>query len=87
MIFSCWYELLQELLNFCGFAAIRVDPSREAVAPMMKVRKHPPSASRVQLPDGRFMAYHEQGVSSETARFSIVAPHSFLSSRLAGKTS
>jgi len=53
----------------------------------MKVRKHPPSASRVQLPDGRFMAYHEQGVSSETARFSLVAPHSFLSSRLAGKLS
>jgi len=54
---------------------------------MMKVRKHPRSASRVQLPDGRFMAYDEQGVSSETARFSIVAPHSFLSSRLAGKMS
>ncbi|XP_052730192.1 uncharacterized protein LOC108319228 isoform X3 [Vigna angularis] len=45
-----------------ALAAISVDPSREAVAPMMKVRKHPPSASRVQLPDGRFMAYHEQGL-------------------------
>ncbi|KAL9318331.1 hypothetical protein ACSQ67_014848 [Phaseolus vulgaris] len=67
-----------------ALAAISVDPSREAGAPVMKVRKHPPSASRVQLPDGRFMAYHEQGVSSETARFSLVAPHSFLSSRLAG---
>ncbi|KAK7393577.1 hypothetical protein VNO78_22135 [Psophocarpus tetragonolobus] len=64
--------------------AISVDPSREAVAPIVKVRKHPPGASRVQLPDGRHMAYHEQGVSADAARFSLVAPHAFLSSRLAG---
>lgn len=54
------------------------------MAPVVKVRQHPPSASRVLLPDGRYMAYHEQGVLADTARFSLVAPHSFLSSRLAG---
>ncbi|KAG8063869.1 hypothetical protein GUJ93_ZPchr0003g18565 [Zizania palustris] len=46
----------------------------------------PPSAKTVQLPDGRHLAYVEQGVSAERARFSLIAPHSFLSSRLAGKT-
>ncbi|KAK2977593.1 hypothetical protein RJ640_007229 [Escallonia rubra] len=30
------------------------------------------------------MAYHELGVSADKARFSIIAPHGFLSSRLAG---
>lgn len=44
----------------------------------------PPSASRIQLPDGRHLAYEEQGVSADRARFSLIAPHSFLSSRLAG---
>ncbi|XP_061344190.1 uncharacterized protein LOC133290151 [Gastrolobium bilobum] len=67
-----------------ALAAISVDPNRESVAPVVKVRKHPLSASRILLPDGRYMAYHEQGVSADRARFSLVAPHSFLSSRLAG---
>ncbi|KAL6644870.1 hypothetical protein ACP70R_016478 [Stipagrostis hirtigluma subsp. patula] len=44
----------------------------------------PPSANRIQLPDGRHLAYEEQGVSADRARFSLIAPHSFLSSRLAG---
>lgn len=51
-----------------------------------KIHIHPPSAARVMLPDGRFMAYKEQGVPADRARFSIIAPHSFLSSRLAGCT-
>ncbi|XP_057424354.1 uncharacterized protein LOC130717957 [Lotus japonicus] len=67
-----------------ALAAISLDPDRDTIAPGVKVRQHPPSASRVQLPDGRYMAYREQGVSAETARFSLVAPHSFGSSRLAG---
>jgi hypothetical protein len=45
----------------------------------------PPSASRIQLPDGRHLAYEEQGVSAERARFSLITPHSFLSSRLSGR--
>ncbi|XP_060170171.1 uncharacterized protein LOC132600796 [Lycium barbarum] len=49
-----------------------------------KVYIHPPSASRILLPDGRHLAYHQQGVPAELSRFSMIAPHSFLSSRLAG---
>ncbi|XP_028551921.1 uncharacterized protein LOC110100829 [Dendrobium catenatum] len=49
-----------------------------------KLYIHPPSASLIQLPDGRVMAYQEQGVSVERARFTMISPHSFLSSRLAG---
>ena len=51
----------------------------------MKVRDHPPSASRILLPDGRHLAYDVLGVSADRARFFIIAPHSFLSSRFAGK--
>lgn len=57
------------------------------VAPMMVTKRvyiHPPSADRILLPDGRYMAYREQGVPADRARFSIIAPHSFLSSRLSG---
>ncbi|KAI4300242.1 hypothetical protein L6164_033639 [Bauhinia variegata] len=67
-----------------ALAAICVDPNREALPPVVKLRIHPPSASRILLPDGRYMAYHEQGVPADKARFSLIAPHSFLSSRLAG---
>ncbi|KAJ6792199.1 Uncharacterized protein M6B38_240450 [Iris pallida] len=49
-----------------------------------KLYIHPPTASHILLPDGRHMSYLEQGVSAERARFSMIAPHSFLSSRLAG---
>lgn len=52
--------------------------------PAKKVLVHPPSASKIQLPDGRHLAYREIGVPPDEARFSLIAPHSFLSSRLAG---
>ncbi|XVF55427.1 hypothetical protein PTKIN_Ptkin06aG0035100 [Pterospermum kingtungense] len=55
-----------------------------APPPVKKVVVHPPSASKIQLPDGRRLAYREIGVPADEARFSIIAPHSFLSSRLAG---
>ncbi|ESW04170.1 hypothetical protein PHAVU_011G072400 [Phaseolus vulgaris] len=68
-----------------AFLALYVNFERDPDAPPVKqVFLHPPSASRVVLPDGRNMAYKEQGVSSHKARFSVIAPHSFLSSRLAG---
>ncbi|XP_074578876.1 uncharacterized protein LOC141835329 [Curcuma longa] len=54
------------------------------VEPPKKLYVSPPSASRIQLLDGRHIAYQEKGVSAESARFSMIAPHSFLSSRLAG---
>lgn len=55
-----------------------------SVSLVKKVYIHPPSATRIVLPDGRHMAYHELGVTADKARFSLIAPHSFLSSRLAG---
>ncbi|KAM3303359.1 hypothetical protein P3S67_014389 [Capsicum chacoense] len=60
--------------------------SNDNIYPTPSVKKvciHPPNASRILLPDGRHLAYHEQGVPAELARFSMIAPHSFLSSRLA----
>ncbi|KAM7468161.1 hypothetical protein LguiB_015723 [Lonicera macranthoides] len=54
------------------------------VSLVKKVYIHPTSAIRIQLPDGRYMAYQELGVPADRARFSLIAPHSFLSSRLAG---
>lgn len=61
--------------------------SSDDISPNPLVKKvyiHPPNASRILLPDGRHLAYHQQGVPAEQARFSVIAPHSFLSSRLAG---
>ncbi|XP_044483636.1 uncharacterized protein LOC123209597 [Mangifera indica] len=59
--------------------------SNTSVTPLIKkVFLHPASADRILLPDGRYLAYREQGVPAERARFFIIAPHPFLSSRLAG---
>jgi hypothetical protein len=67
------------------FAALYVNFEHDPSAPLMKqVFLHPASATRIVLPDGRYMAYKEQGVSADRVRFSIIAPHTFLSSRLAG---
>jgi pimeloyl-ACP methyl ester carboxylesterase len=41
-------------------------------------------AKRIQLPDGRYVAYQERGASKETAQRSILVVHGFLSSRHAG---
>ncbi|CAA3009606.1 hydrolase acyltransferase (alpha beta hydrolase superfamily) [Olea europaea subsp. europaea] len=49
-----------------------------------KIKIHPPSASLILLPCGRRLAYQEQGVPAEQARFSMIVPHPFLLSRLAG---
>lgn len=54
------------------------------MAVIRKLRVHPTNAARVQLPDGRYLAYQELGVPAERARYSLLTPHSFLSSRLAG---
>ncbi|KAL7596116.1 hypothetical protein Lser_V15G28296 [Lactuca serriola] len=51
---------------------------------IQKLHIYPPNATRILLPDGRHLAYHEQGVSFDSSRFTLIAPHSFLSSRLAG---
>ncbi|XP_023905742.2 uncharacterized protein LOC112017512 isoform X1 [Quercus suber] len=68
-----------------ALAAIGLNTKDDSlVTPVKMVLIHPPSANRILLPDGRHMAYCEQGVPADRARFSLIAPHSFLSSRLAG---
>ncbi|KAK8919429.1 hypothetical protein KSP39_PZI022143 [Platanthera zijinensis] len=65
--------------------ALYVDCGHKEPVQLPKIlHMHPPSASVIHLPDGRAMAYHEQGVSAERARFTMISAHSFLSSRLAG---
>lgn len=66
-------------------AALSVNSTHDSsVPPVKRMRIHPPSANHVLLPDGRRMAYHENGVPVNRARFFMIAPHCFLSSRLAG---
>ncbi|KAJ9181616.1 hypothetical protein P3X46_009729 [Hevea brasiliensis] len=68
-----------------ALAALSLNTTHDTSVPAVKrVRIHPPSANRILLPDGRQMAYHENGVPANRARFSMIAPHSFISSRLAG---
>ncbi|KAK6943753.1 Alpha/beta hydrolase fold-1 [Dillenia turbinata] len=70
---------------FLALAVMNVNIRQGSSLPLAKkVYIHPPSATHIQLPDGRHMAYHELGVSADKARYSLIAPHSFLSSRLAG---
>ncbi|KAL2328656.1 hypothetical protein Fmac_022083 [Flemingia macrophylla] len=73
------------LVSLLSFLALHVNFESDPYAPVVKqVFVHPPSATRIVLPDGRYIAYKEQGVSFHRARFSVIVPHSFLSSRLAG---
>ncbi|KAL4592203.1 hypothetical protein LXL04_005190 [Taraxacum kok-saghyz] len=66
-------------------AVLIVTSESDTTTPLIqKLHIYPPNATRILLPDGRHLAYHEQGVSSESARFTLIASHSFLSSRLAG---
>ncbi|XVE79088.1 hypothetical protein DITRI_Ditri14bG0029400 [Diplodiscus trichospermus] len=68
-----------------ALAVLSVSIEHDTAIPVAKnVYIHPPSADRIMLPDGRYMAYREQGVPANKARFSMIIPHSFLSSRLAG---
>lgn len=67
------------------FSALYVNFEHDSYTPLAKqVFLHPTSAARIMLPDGRFMAYKERGVSADRARYSVIVPHAFLSSRLAG---
>ncbi|KAL4389130.1 hypothetical protein S245_006715 [Arachis hypogaea] len=75
-------------VSLLAFAAIYLnlehDPSSPSTKEVKEVFLHPPSAARIVLPDGRYLAYKEQGIPANRARFSMIAPHTFLSSRLAG---
>lgn len=42
-------------------------------------------AERIQLPNGRHIAYVEQGASKEDAKYQVLLVHGLFSSRLLGK--
>ncbi|XP_022943525.1 uncharacterized protein LOC111448274 [Cucurbita moschata] len=82
--FHAWMVILSVSVVVLAVLTLSVQRDDLPISSIKKVYIHPPSARRVMLPDGRFLAYKEQGVSADRARFSIIGPHSFLSSRLAG---
>ncbi|XP_057483188.1 uncharacterized protein LOC130769954 [Actinidia eriantha] len=73
------------LVSIVAIAVLCVNTGQDTTTPLLKrLYIHPPNASRILLPDGRHLAYQEQGVPADRARFSIISAHPFLSSRLAG---
>ncbi|KAI3461459.1 hypothetical protein Pfo_018122 [Paulownia fortunei] len=67
-----------------ALAALIVNITQTTTPLVEKMKVHPASASLILLPDGRRLAYQEQGVPADQARYSMIVPHSFLSSRIAG---
>ncbi|XP_060201607.1 uncharacterized protein LOC132630091 [Lycium barbarum] len=66
-------------------SALSVNSKQDTSGKLVKeVYIHFPSATHILLPDGRNMAYTEIGVPPDRARYSVIAPHGFLSSRLGG---
>lgn len=83
--FSCHIDF-EHLTDTVTLSAALNNTEYATPTPLLKeVYIHPPNASRILLPDGRYLAYQEQGVLAERARYSMMAPHSFLSSRLSGR--
>ncbi|WVZ56571.1 hypothetical protein U9M48_007078 [Paspalum notatum var. saurae] len=79
----CW--LIVAAVAFVTLLVLGVGGSNETPVELTKrLVISPPNANRIQLPDGRHLAYEERGVSAKRARVTLIAPHSFLSSRLAG---
>lgn len=75
-----WSVILS--VAFIAFVAVMLNTNGDAsISLVKKLHVHPPSATLIFLPDGRYLAYKEQGVPSDQARFSVIASHSFLSSR------
>uniref|UniRef100_A0A7N0UKS9 AB hydrolase-1 domain-containing protein n=1 Tax=Kalanchoe fedtschenkoi TaxID=63787 RepID=A0A7N0UKS9_KALFE len=80
---NSWLVIL--CVSVLAIAVLSVNNRSGNYAPLpKKVSIHPPTASLVLLPDGRHLAYEEQGVPADRARFTLFCQHSFLSSRLAG---
>ncbi|KAL8152775.1 hypothetical protein V2J09_010535 [Rumex salicifolius] len=68
-----------------ALSVLNINNTQNSPIPVIKkMLIHPPSASHVSLPDGRRIAYQEQGALADRARFTMITPHAFLSSRLAG---
>ncbi|XP_057781745.1 uncharacterized protein LOC131000026 isoform X2 [Salvia miltiorrhiza] len=71
-------------VSILAFAVLTVNTTRTTTPLVNKMKLHPSTATLILLPDGRRLAYQEQGVPADKARYSMIVPHSFLSSRLAG---
>ncbi|PIN03258.1 putative hydrolase/acyltransferase (alpha/beta hydrolase superfamily) [Handroanthus impetiginosus] len=67
-----------------ALAAILVNANQTTTPLVQKMKMHPATATLILLPDGRHLAYQERGVPADEARYSMIVPHYFLSSRLAG---
>ncbi|KAH6810422.1 alpha/beta-Hydrolases superfamily protein [Perilla frutescens var. frutescens] len=67
-----------------ALAVLLVNITQTTTPLVRKMKVHPASASIILLPDGRRLAYQEQGVPADQARYSMIVPHSFLWSRLSG---
>ncbi|KAH7281295.1 hypothetical protein KP509_36G039700 [Ceratopteris richardii] len=83
----CGVLMIVFLLTITGLrAGTKEDPSKyvEKVESVKSDKLPPINAPYVTLPDGRRIAYREQGVSQELARHTLVVVHGFPSSRLAG---
>ncbi|XP_038693698.1 uncharacterized protein LOC119991413 [Tripterygium wilfordii] len=82
----CFYVVFDHFVDtVCQSTALYVNTEDNAsTLSEKKIYIHPPSAQRILLPDGRHVAYKEHGVPADRARFSMIVPHTFLSSRLAG---
>ncbi|CAM0872653.1 unnamed protein product [Alopecurus aequalis] len=81
----CW--VVVAAVAFVALLVLGVGSGDDTPTPVEQPKKlyiSPPTAKRFQLPDGRHLAYEEKGISADRARFSLIAPHSFLSSRMAG---
>lgn len=69
-------------VSILALAVLNVNSRHDdAISSVKKVCLHPPTADRILLPDNRYLAYHEIGVSADKARYSLIVPHGFLSSR------
>lgn len=73
------------LVFIIALSVLNVNSAHDNPAPIVKTMLiHPQSASTILLPDGRHIAYHEQGVPGNRARYTLISPHAFLSSRISG---
>ncbi|KAL4301818.1 hypothetical protein GQ457_10G007110 [Hibiscus cannabinus] len=80
-----WSVILFVFLLALALAVLSASIGHDIAIPVAKkVYIHGPNADRIILPDGRYIAYREQGIPADSARFTMIIPHSFLSSRLSG---
>ncbi|KAL3628549.1 hypothetical protein CASFOL_027595 [Castilleja foliolosa] len=72
-------------VSILALSVLNVNIKHETpISTVKKITLHPPSGVRILLPDNRHLSYHEIGAPADKSRFTLIVPHSFLSSRLTG---